>query len=384
MARSSPASAEALQLYRPSEHEALVDGAWDEGKVRDAVAAIVDEAEGACDGRFWPDHPRDEWPAFPPGPTTVYLGSAGMCWALHRLGSSLDVAAVLARAIEHYRERPDFAPDFGDEPSVWMGESGLLLVARIVGSAAADDGRLAARIHENRANPTWELMWGSPGTMEAARACGFDELWRESAELLWAAWDEETNLFTQDLYGQIAQYLGPAHGLVGSVNALRGHVADGVLAGRLGVALGATAQHDGNLVNWPPTVAETRPEKARVQWCHGAPGIVATVGDLLPLDLARGGGELTWEAGPIERGPGLCHGTAGNGYAFLKLFALTGDELWRERARRFAMHAIAQVDRERAALGRGRYTLWTGDVGVALYLQSCLDDDARVPTVDFW
>ena len=317
MRRSSPASAEALQLYRPSEHEALVDGAWHEGKVRDAVAAIVDEAEGACDGRFWPDHPRDEWPAFPPGPTTVYLGSAGMCWALHRLGSSLDVAAVLARAIEHYRERPDFAPDFGDEPSLWMGESGLLLVARIVGSAAADDGRLAARIHENCANPTWELMWGSPGTMEAARACGFDELWRESAELLWAAWDEET-------------------------------------------------------------------EKARVQWCHGAPGIVATVGDHLPRDLARGGGELAWEAGPIERGPGLCHGTAGNGYAFLKLFALTGDELWRERARRFAMHAIAQVDRERAALGRGRYTLRTGDVGVALYLQSCLDDDARVPTVDFW
>ena len=72
MRRSSPASAEALQLYRPSEHEALVDGAWDEGKVRDAVAAIVDEAEGACDGRFWPDHPaRRMGPAFPPCSTTV-------------------------------------------------------------------------------------------------------------------------------------------------------------------------------------------------------------------------------------------------------------------------------------------------------------------------
>ncbi len=290
-----------MALFRPSEHEALVEEQWDAGRVRDAVAAIVGDAERACDGRFWRDHPRDEWPAFPPGPTTIYLGSAGMCWALHRLGSSLDVAAVLERAIEHYRERPDFAPDFGDEPSLWMGESGLLLVARIVGSAAADDDRLAARIHENRANPTWELMWGSPGTMDAARACGFDELWRESAELLWAAWDEETNLFTQDLYGHIAQYVGPAHGLVGSVNALRGFVTDDVLRERVGASLGALAQ-----------------------------------------------------------------------------------QLWRKRARRFAMHAIAQVDRERAAVGRGRYTLWTGDVGVALYLQSCLDDDARVPTVDFW
>ena len=101
-------------------------------------------------------------------------------------------------------------------------------------------------------------------------------------------------------------------------------------------------------------------KRPRRRACNGATalrGIVATVGDHLPRDLARGGGELAWEAGPIERGPGLGHGTAGNGYAFLKLFALTGDELWRERARRFAMHAIAQVDRERAALGRGRYTL---------------------------
>ncbi len=33
-----------------------------------------------------------------------------------------------------------------------------------------------------------------------------------------------------------------------------------------------------------------------------------------------------------------------------------------ERARRFAMHAVEQVERERAARGRRRYTLWTGDI----------------------
>ena len=53
-----------------------------------------------------------------------------------------------------------------------------------------------------------------------------------------------------------------------------------------------------------------------------------------------------------------------------------------ERARRFAMHAIEQVERERAALGRGRYTLFTGDVGVALYLRSCLEADAAFPIID--
>jgi hypothetical protein len=141
------------------------------------------------------------------------------------------------------------------------------------------------------------------------------------------------------------------------------------------------AEQDGG---WP---AEDRPlaevaSSIRVQWCHGAPGIVNTVGDLMPLELAIGGGELTWRAGPLRKGPGLCHGTAGNGFAFLKLYDLTRDPVWLERARRFAMHAIDQVDGERSALGRGRYTLFTGDVGVALYLRACIDVDPDFPVLD--
>jgi hypothetical protein len=36
------------------------------------------------------------------------------------------------------------------------------------------------------------------------------------------------------------------------------------------------------------------------------------------------------------------------------------------RARTFAMHAAGQVERSRLDYGRGRYTLWTGDLGTAL------------------
>jgi hypothetical protein len=68
----------------------------------------------------------------------------------------------------------------------------------------------------------------------------------------------------------------------------------------------------------------------------------------------------------------------------LKLFALTGDELWLDRARRFAVHALEQVERARAEHGRSRYSLWTGDAGAALFAQSCLDGDARFPTIDVW
>ena len=109
--------------------------------------------------------------------------------------------------------------------------------------------------------------------------------------------------------------------------------------------------------------------------------MVATLGDLLDLELALAGGELTWRAGPLAKGPSLCHGTAGNAYAFLVLHHRTGDELWLDRAREFALHAIGQVEREREAVGRGRYSLFTGDIGVALFLRHLLDGEDRFPTM---
>jgi hypothetical protein len=80
----------------------------------------------------------------------------------------------------------------------------------------------------------------------------------------------------------------------------------------------------------------------------------------------------------MEKGSGICHGTSGNGYAFLKTFERTGDELWLERARRFAVHALGQVERR----GRGRYSLLTGDVGVALFAADCLDARTGYPAID--
>jgi NAD(P)-dependent dehydrogenase (short-subunit alcohol dehydrogenase family) len=94
--------------------------------------------------------------------------------------------------------------------------------------------------------------------------------------------------------------------------------------------------------------------------------------------------ELIWQAGAHgdEKGHGICHGTSGNGFALLKAFARTGDDLWLERARRFAVHALRQAERLRATNGRGRYSLWTGDVGTALFAAACLDADARYPIID--
>jgi hypothetical protein len=157
----------------------------------------------------------------------------------------------------------------------------------------------------------------------------------------------------------------------------------GVLERDTRALLAATAVVEGELANWPLEAGAGlagEGDEIRVQWCAGAPGIVGTASSYLEEELLLAGGELTWRAGPpvLEKGAGICHGTAGNGYAFLKLFERTGDELWLERARSFAMHALAQVK----GRGRGRYSLWTGDAGVALYVADCAEGGSAYPVLD--
>ncbi len=113
---------------------------------------------------------------------------------------------------------------------------------------------------------------------------------------------------------------------------------------------------------------------------------MASAADYLDEELLLAGAELVWKAGPHgdEKGYGICHGTAGNGYALLKTFQRSGEERWLDRARRFAVHALEQAERLAAARGRRRYSLWTGDVGAATFAADCLDARARYPVLDTW
>jgi hypothetical protein len=394
-------------LFDPSGHEPLTDRPWSESRVRAAIAAIVADAEGAFRAdSLWLAHARDLEEGPLPAVTSLYLGASGVIWALdelERLGAAdlrRSWAATAVGLHERYLASPDFSEDTGGAvPSLWMGEAGILLAGHRLAPARWQEERLLACVRANVDNPSRELMWGSPGTMLAAAAMHertgeevWAAAWRESAEWLWHEWRGPA--WQQDLYGQAVHYLGPAHGFAGNVHVLaRGRLLDDERRAELerrvvAVAL-ECAQRDGVLAQWPPTLEPpSRPSDGpRTQWCHGAPGMVASlaaiaVGDRRLTDVLVAGGELTWRAGPLAKGAGLCHGTAGNGYAFLKLFARTQDELWLERARAFAMHAADQVERLRSAHGRGRHTLWTGDLGTALYLWSCVGATAEMPTLD--
>jgi hypothetical protein len=364
------------ELWRASEHEPLAGEEWSDERAAAAIAAIVADAESAFDGVRWPFHPADE---IDDGPNAIYLGVAGMAWALHELGSSSWGDAVLG-ALERYRREPDGGEEWAYAPSYLTGECGIAVVGyRLTGDAGLAD-RARELVLANLEDEWNELLWGAPGSLLAAEAMlawtgedRWDEAWNALADRVEAARDAD-GLWTQHrLKG--ARYLGVAHGFAGNARALANRRAVEVDA-----VLARHALRDGGLANWLPAPGDD-PERIRVQWCHGAPGIVSALGDVMEEELALAGGELTWRAGPLAKGPGLCHGTAGNGYAFLVLHRRTGDELWLERARAFGMHAIGQVERARAELGRGRYSLFTGDIGVALFLRHLLDGEDRFPTM---
>jgi len=388
-------------LYEPEAFEPLTDTPWNENRVREAIRGIVADADAVFDpDGLWPAHEWDAYEATPPL-KNMYVGASGVIWALDSLRrrgyaeTKLDLAAAALRTLEAWREVPDFAQWPEDLPSraqsgLLTGESGPLIVAwRLAPSAELADA-LLARVRENVDNEAVEIMWGAPGTMLAARAMldwtgeeRWADAWHESAEAVWAA-REPDGLWTNRLYGQTFRSLTPPHGVVGNVAALRPALDDTrreQLERETGDVLARRAVLEDGLANWPRR-EDADPTDPRLQWCDGAPGIVSAAAPYLDEQLLLGGAELTWCAGPpgMEKGSSICHGTAGNGYAFLKVFERTGDELWLGRARRFAVHALEQGERR----GQGRYSLWTGDVGVALYAADCLESRSAYPVLDSW
>ncbi len=257
--------------------------------------------------------------------------------------------------------------------------------------------RIAATRRSNIENPTRELMWGAPGTMLAA-------------------------LFMHERSGRVAlgRAVPPlgANVVVAAAVVARtrmplldaGHVRHaqqlhrrGAWLRRHGVVLirGRHLLDEREWTQWQRCIENTvrrsatteggSRELARVaraarpgsaggmlmQFCHGAPGFI-----ILPRRHSRAlrsticcspAVKRPGSAGPLVKGSNLCHGTGGNGYAFLKLYERTGDAKWLTRARAFAMHAIRQTEADAARYGRMRYSLWTGDPGLAIYLWDCIN-----------
>jgi hypothetical protein len=399
-------------LFDPARHEPLAAAPWDEARVRAAIAAIVrDTVTARRPGRWWPPHPNDLGPGDDPAQpfTPLYSGAAGVIWALRHLralGAAPDLALPdfdleALRAANRDWLLPDDGPEFG---SYLMGDLGIELIAWADDPGRARADRLHALIEGLADHPARELMWGAPGGLLAANFLHErtnDPRWaalvghlaaRLQAQLQWSD-TFACAYWPQDLYGQRCTYLDAVHGFVATAHGLirsRHLLAPEAWArwqACIEQTIGRTATVEGGLANWRCELIEPadRPPRRLMQFCHGAPGFVICLRDLPgaeldPLLLAAG--EAIWVAGPLAKGANLCHGTAGNGYAFLALHRRSGDARWLERARAFAMHAIGQAEADAARFGQRRHALWTGDPGLAFFLWGCLRADPAFPTLD--
>ena len=240
-------------------------------------------------------------------------------------------------------------------------------------------------------------MWGSPGLLLIADAMlertgepRWASAWSAIASACWASGAPRSRTSGPSGSTDREEILGPAHGLAGVVarsraapscwrtSARAGHdggaVGHGDSRGRAGeLAARADRGARDTRVDDPHAVVSRRARGRRVA---RAPADA----ELDALLLAGRRADLA--AGPLRKGAGLCHGTAGNGLALLGLFARTGDEVARPRAAlRDARHPRSTARREHRC---GRHSLWTGDLGVAMYLHQCLAGGAELPAIELW
>jgi hypothetical protein len=398
-------------LFDPARHEPLQAPPWNEAVAREAIRHIADSAVVAYEpGLGWRAHPLDD----PEPPIdrfhNLYFGAGGVIWALRHLEKSgaikglPDFASFVARLRE--ANQPLLAGGHHGSASYLFGDAGLDLLHWTLQPDDTLSQRLFDTVRGNLHNPAREALWGNPGTMlaaihmaEATGEARWTALVREAADALQAEMevdaDTGTWLWVQNLYGRPpVRYLGAGHGFAGNVypflraGALLPNDQVALVAERALATLQATVLHADGGANWFPGINPQRPADwlPPVQDCHGAPGIVCRLAaaphtpewDALLLQA----GALTWHAGPLSKGASLCHGTAGSGFAMLKLWRRSGEPIWRDRARALAMHGCAQVERHRGAYGQGRHSLWTGDLGLACLLWNCVIGSDAFPTLD--
>jgi len=397
--------------YDPARHEPLRPIPWDESQVLTAIEYIVADTEVRfTEDRYWLLHPLDRANGDDTGrlETSLYDGACGVIWALRYLEGigaatlSRRYAAELERLLACNRaQRGEFSER--DRGSLLIGETPIQMMSFEEAPTEELESALASLITGNLEHPARELMWGSPGTLLAALFLyehtgrqRWSDLFRMTAaklrsQLEWSP-QHECFYWTQYLSGRQSAYLDAVHGFVGTALPLiRGrHLLDveewQAWEGCIVNTVARTANRVGAYANWrtqlDPAIDS---QKKLLQFCHGAPGFVVCLASLPnPAldDLLLAAGATIWSAGPLAKGSNLCHGTAGNGYALLKLFERTRDPVWLERARSFAMHGIAQTQEAALRYEQLRYSLWTGDLGFAVYLWDCLRAEAQFPTLD--
>lgn len=118
-----------------------------------------------------------------------------------------------------------------------------------------------------------------------------------------------------------------------------------------------------------------------VHWCHGAPGAIhmfalaySVFGDQSYLKAAQDCADMIWNRGLLKKGYGICHGTAGNGYAFLRMFQLTGEPKYLHRAAKFCEWCF-DYGQHNCRIADRPLSLFEGMAGTIYFMADMLQPD---------
>lgn len=299
------------------------------------------------------------------GPETLpglYVGEAGVAWALLSAGEVLADPYLTATALERgylVARLPHASPD------IYHGSAGRLLLHLRLWRLTGDRGQLSAA-----------LAAGDALARAAECRTGGSVLWRIPPG-----------------YGELSGvgHLGYAHGVAGIADALlelwlvsqdpqtHALVRGGVEAVR---ETALPALNDGAGLSWPEAPGQ---DPSAAFWCHGAGGIgrfllraaafeISPDAENMALRAAR-----TVAQGTRWSGPSRCHGLAGSVEFLLAVSRRTESSLWLAEA-----HSLAQLLEEaivssidaphegRSGYGPVGYGLLTGYAGIAsCFLHLC-------------
>lgn len=112
-----------------------------------------------------------------------------------------------------------------------------------------------------------------------------------------------------------------------------------------------------------------------LHWCHGAPGVIYLLikayilfKEEKYLAACHLAADLIWKRGLLKKGPGTCHGIAGNGYVSLVMYRFTNNPKYLYRAEKFAQF-LSQNDFKRYTYRPDNpWSLYEGLAGTVCYL----------------
>lgn len=350
----------------------------------------------------------------------IYVGVTGASFMFYYLSKnpmlSENKATFMAKALEYLQ--PALETSAGDKTSFLIGDVGTYAIATVLTKEAGDDKFVDyLKLYKSLFN-----QYLSPRFLK----CGGDEYFVGRAGYLagalWMSRELQTPVFTNDELYKLCdhivesgrdyakrqnrpcplmyhyfntEYLGAAHGIsliLQMLLSVPGYIEYNKLAAhniKITVEYILSLQtEDGN---WPCCLEEiSLSDHKLVHWCHGAPGTIYLMAkaylvykEQMYYDACIKAGEVVWRKGLLRKGPGLCHGVAGNGYVFLLLHRLTGDKKYLYRAKAFADFMNTDEFNRDARLPDNPQSLYEGTAGTVCYLADLLVPDiAEFPFQD--